>query len=471
MKTQNIRAAVIVALLLAGTWAALAHSRKAVDTQPGAITAKTGIVKLDGTLTQDKILQGGNGIVGLSLTLTADDVVIPGNDRGQNVDMVVVLDRSGSMEGEKIRDAKHAVLELLATLSPGDRFGLVSYADDVSKHCGLVEIGGTDLGYFTAMVNRIAAGGGTNLGGGLQEGIDILQESDKIGNMGKVILLSDGLANQGITDPAALGVKASQAVKGEFAVSTVGVGADFNEYLMTRIADQGIGTYHYLENPRAFAAVFQDELHRTKVAAATGVEITIPLPLHAFVVEASGYPVSIRNNAAVFYPGDLMSGQTRTLFITLRVPTDSTREFTMSNVTTRYRYEGKQYAVSLSEPFVVACVEEEKDVFASIESDVWEKKVLQDDYNRLRESVAKDMRDGKKEQALGKIEQYYQEKKAVNAVVASPHVAANLDEDLEELRDTVNETFEGTAGEVQRKQKVRSKAMQYEGYKERRDKK
>ena len=471
MKTHKLYAAAIIALLLAGTWAALAHSRKVADNPIAVVNAKNGIVKVFGNLTQNKILQGGNGTVGLSLTLTADDVMAPLKGNVQNVDMVVVLDQSGSMEGDKIRNAKQAILELLETLSAGDRFALISYADGVHKHCDLVEASSAGTENLSAMVNRIGAVGGTNLGGGLQAGIDMLQRSKRIGTVGKVILISDGLANQGITDPVALGTMASEAVKGEFAVSTVGVGSDFNEYLMTRIADQGTGTYHYMENPQTFAAVFQEELHRTKLAAATGIEIVIPLSTHVSVADASGYSVTVRDNQAVFYPGDLLFGQTRNLFVTFKVPTDQIKTFTVSGITTRYRHDGKQYTVALSEPFVFACVQEEKEVFASIDSDVWEKKVIQEDYNRLRESVAKDVRDGRKKEALDKIEHYYLEQEAVNAVVASPEVAANLDEELSDLRDTVNQTFEGTAGEVHRKQKTQSKALQYEGYKERRAKK
>jgi Ca-activated chloride channel family protein len=321
---------------------------------------------------------------------------------------------------------------------------------------------------LTSAIHGISAGGGTNLGAGLQEGIDVLLASRKNGNLGKVILVSDGLANQGITNPTSLGHMASVAVQREFAVSTVGVGNDFNEHLMTTIANRGTGTYYYLENPNAFAAVFQKEFHNTRTAAATSIEVRIPLTGGISLVDAAGYPVEVKNNEAVFYPGDLLSGQTKKLFLTLRVPTSEEGNFEINGIGARYVHKGRPHSVTLSKPFRIACVTDQDDVFASIDKSEWEEKVLRDDYNRLREEVAADIKKGNKSEALDRINRYYNEQQSVNSVVGSCEVADNLDKDLEDLRGVVRETFQGEPAEVEHKQKKNAKALQYEGYSGRR---
>jgi Ca-activated chloride channel family protein len=467
MKRNYVRPLFLVGCLIAVTCVAMAYSSSGVG--PTLVTpVKAGVVTLSGQLTQDKILRGGDGSFGLSLTMHADDVLDPDTGDARHVDLVIVLDRSGSMQGQKIQDAKQAVLNLLSSMSSRDRFALVSYSDGVRRHSNLLEATPTNRMLLTSAIHGISAGGGTNLGAGLQEGIDVLLASRKHGNLGKVILVSDGLANQGVTNPTSLGHMASVAVQKEFAVSTVGVGNDFNEHLMTTIANRGTGNYYYMENPNAFAAVFQKEFHSTRAAAATSVEVRIPLTGGMSIVDAAGYPVEVKDNQAVFYPGDLLSGQTRKLFLALHVPTSEEGNFEIKGISVRYVHQGHPYSATLSQPFRIACVPDQDDVFASIDKSEWEEKVLQDDYNRLREEVAADIKKGNKNQALDRINRYYSKQQSVNSIVGSCEVADNLEKDLEDLRGVVQETFQGEPGEVQHKQKKNAKALQYEGYSGRR---
>ena len=251
MKKNHVRPLFLVGCLIAITCVAMAYSSNDVRPIP-APPVKAGVVTLSGHLTKDKVLHGGDGSVALSLTMSADEV-LAGDENASHVDLVIVLDRSGSMQGRKIEYAKQAILNLLSNSSKGDRFALVSYSNGVRRHSNLLNATPTNRMLLTSAIHGICAGGGTNLGAGLQEGINVLLSAKKNGNLGKVILVSDGLANQGITNPAALGNMASVAVHKEFAVSTAGVGNDFNEHLMTTIANRGTGNYYYLENPNTIA--------------------------------------------------------------------------------------------------------------------------------------------------------------------------------------------------------------------------
>jgi Ca-activated chloride channel family protein len=92
----------------------------------------------------------------------------------QPVDLVVVLDRSGSMGGQKIADARNAVVQLINYMGRDDRMALVTYSNGVEMLSPLVSLGGGQREHLSALVRQVAVGGGTNLGGGLQMGINTL---------------------------------------------------------------------------------------------------------------------------------------------------------------------------------------------------------------------------------------------------------------------------------------------------------
>jgi Ca-activated chloride channel family protein len=123
---------------------------------------------------------------------------------------------------------------------------------------------------------------------------------------------------------------------------------------------------------------------------------------------------------------------------------------------------------SLDGSFEIACVGNPKEVQASIDEMSWAEKVIQEDYNRLKQAVAADIKAGKKQKALQRIKGYFREQEAINEIVKSEKVSQNLDGDLKDLQQTVEETFQGAPSAVTQKQKSNSKALQYEGYRGRR---
>ena len=475
MKPTRLKSFFLIIVLIAATGAAMAYSTGAgkswlsslitpSHTPPG----ESGPLTLNGRLVQNKVMQGSDGKVSLALTLHADESFDTESAESRDVDMVIVLDRSGSMKGRKINDARQAILNLLSGLTAKDRFALITYSDGVQQISGLKYVTADHGEQLKSLVTGIRAGGGTNLGDGLQTGINVILAANENGNARKLILISDGLANKGITDPARLSQIAGVAVEKEFAVSTVGVGNDFNEQLMTAIADRGAGNYYYLENPMAFAEVFQKEFFYTRATVATNVSISFPLDDGISIVAAAGYPITIQKNRAVFHPGDLRSGQTRKLFLTLQVPTGEPGKFEIGRIKARYRFNGQPMETALNGSYKIACVNNPKAVRSSIDRSSWAEKVVREDYNRLKQEIAADIKAGKKQKALQRINSYYREQESINAAVGSAEVAQNLERDLKDLRERVVDTFKGTPSAVSKKQKSNSKVLQYEGYKGRR---
>lgn len=472
MKKSVIIRSLFVITLVALTIGAMVYNGRAnqitIAPQPGPLPS--GPVAVNAALTQTSLPAGGDGALTLSLTMTAAAVTGPGDSDGRHVDLVIVLDRSGSMEGEKIRFAKQAVMNLLAALSPSDRFALVSYSDEVLRHSGLMPVNAENRRTFESIVGNIGPGGSTNLGAGLQEGLNILASDGNRQNAGKVILISDGLANRGVTDEFSLGRMASTAVSGEFAVSTIGVGLEFNERLMTTIADRGAGNYYFLENPNAFAEIFRREFLKTRVVAASGVEVRVPLKPGMSLTHAGGYPIETRNGTAIFRPGNLYGGQARKLFLTLTVPVDQVGEFELEKLELTYTHQGQRLQAKTPTTLKYACVKDRQAALASIDRDEWEKKVVQEDFNALREEVAEDIKKGDEQAAMDKIQRYRRDQTEVNAVVGSEAVRENLEGDVNKLEDMVKDSFSGAPGEVDLKQKKNSKTLQFQGYGGRRGK-
>ena len=478
MKKNRLKTFLMIVVAISITSAAIAYTSGKgnrlftnwTSAAPQPTPPTTDIVHMTGNLIQNKILYGSEGLVNLSLTLQAADDLPDHTQTARNVDMVIVLDRSGSMKGKKINDARQSISNLLSKLSELDRMALITYSEGVQSNSGLLNASRANQQHLKAFISGIRAGGGTNLGSGLQLGINMLLSRSRNGNGGKLILISDGLANRGITNPQDLSNLAGIAVEEDFSISTVGVGLDFNEHLMTAIADKGSGTYYFLENPSAFAEVFEREFYYSKATIADGLKVQIPLQDGITLVDAAGYPIQFQNGNAVFHPGSMRAGQTRKLFLTLRIPTNEKRKFKLNQIKISYFHNGHQFESTLADSFDIACVANRQEVVSSIDKKSWTEKVLQEDYNRLKQEIAGDLKAGKKRNAMDRIDQYFREKEALNVDVGSTAVADNLDKDLNELRSVVEETFQGAPSAVSRKQKSNAKSLQYEGYGGRRHK-
>jgi Ca-activated chloride channel family protein len=474
MKRPRWKSCILILALIVATGAAMAYAGRGKHAvpqpppRPPIVSSGTGPLHLTGHLVQTHVLKGSPGRVSLELVLSAGpsrEAHLAG-DRG--IDFVVILDRSGSMQGSKLEYARQSLLSLVAGLTERDRFAIFSYSDAVQRHCDLLAVTDANRRVIQSAVNGIYSSGATNLGAGLRAGIDLITAAGRPGHPGRVILISDGLANRGVTDPTMLGRMAADAAGKEFAVSTVGVGADFNEFLMTRIADQGAGAYYYLDNPAAFAEIFQKEFLAVKSEAANGIAVSLVLPPGVQAVDASGYPVTVSGDTALFHPGSLRAGQSRRIFLTLQVPTNEETLFPIGRITARYRHNGQSYEVFMENAFTIACVGDEGRVLSSIDHTRWEHKVLTEDYNRLKQEVAADISAGSADSARKRIDAYEKEQKALNAVVNSSGVARNLESDVKDLKQRVDETFKGPPAAVMEKQKASSKSMQYEGYLNRR---
>ncbi len=453
-------------LALIGALAVLAAacgsgSTASADTASQLLTGRAGPVEIQADLAQSKYLLGGDGRFSLRLTIMGD--LLEDHRPSRPVDLVLVLDRSGSMSGDKIADVKEAVLGLLDHMTPDDRLALVSYANGVTVHGPLTRADAKGRTLLAREVLRIEAGGNTNLGAGLSEGLRLLERTE--GNRSaRLVLLSDGLANEGVIDPDRLGAMASRGMEMGVAVSTVGVGLDFNERLMTSLADHGGGDYTFLEDPAWFAETFHKELRNARQVAARSLEIRVPLPVGVRLEYAAGYPVRIEGGEAVFQPGAILTGQTRELFLTFVAPTDQVADYAFKDLSVKGMAGEDRFETRLSGTLEVACTADRKAAEDSIRADVWEAQTLRQDYNRLKDEVAERVKQGDLDGAMQQIDRYERDKVAANQAVGSSKVAENLADDLPQLKQEVEQALSPSA--TAEEQERYSKTLQSESYKE-----
>jgi Ca-activated chloride channel family protein len=198
------------------------------------------------------------------------------------INLGLVIDRSGSMSGDnKITFAKAAACYAVQQLLPSDRVSVTIYDDDVETIVPSTLT--TDKPYILSQIERIQPRNMTALHAGWSQGG--LQVSNYLNqeHLNRVILLSDGLANAGQTNPDVIGSDVRKLAEQSVSTTTMGVGNDYNEDLLEGMASSGDGNYYYIQSPEQLLAIFQTELQglmatigrrvRLKIEPQGGVEV------------------------------------------------------------------------------------------------------------------------------------------------------------------------------------------------------
>lgn len=191
--------------------------------------------------------------------------------------VVVVMDVSGSMRGQLIQAARTAASELVDKLDAKDDFSLVTFSTGAEVKIPMGKVGPRreDL---KKTIAAIAEGGGTNIGEGLRLGYE--QSNDKKAakdGVRVVLLMSDGRANEGITNQRSLARLALDAFQGGIQTSSFGMGTDYDGPLMSQIAQDGAGGYYYLRDAAQIPAALTTELEKRLDPVATAVEVRLRL--------------------------------------------------------------------------------------------------------------------------------------------------------------------------------------------------
>lgn len=357
----------------------------------------------------------GDPTVQLKLILTAPEA--PTTDEiHTSTDLLLVLDRSGSMGGDKILDLKAAAHELVGQLGPDDRLAIVSFGSDVRLDRPLLPPEGS----AHDVIESLTAGGGTPMSAALQHAQGVWS-TPSAGRARRTVLISDGHPD----DASPLVVQATTLARSEAPLTTVGIGMDYNEGLMQGLADAGTGNFHWVQRGPQLAMVLADELHTARQTAASAVSVQLSSEQGARIVSAAGYPV----HDGILELGSLFAGQRRTLWLTVALP-GGLRPGALAPGDVEIRYSelsGARHLASATVPPLEVTQDTER-FFAGIDQQGWADAVVNEQYNELRSEVSQLLQEGRAEEALSSCADFSAQNGAVNRYVGSEVVADNLAE-------------------------------------------
>ncbi len=190
------------------------------------------------------------------------------------LNIALVLDRSGSMaEDKKFAYTLNAAREVIANLSDRDTISLIAFNERVLV---LSPAGrAVNKQFLFHRLEEIAPEGYTDLSAGLLEGIAQVNSQAAEGQLKQVLLLTDGKANRGVTSTASLRNTVEKARAKGVGFSTLGCGTNYDEKLLTEIADAGGGRYSYVRSPEQIPDAFKEELRGLLEVVAQNVRLEI----------------------------------------------------------------------------------------------------------------------------------------------------------------------------------------------------
>lgn len=271
------------------------------------------IVSLDSALSQKLVAADKAGEIRVRLRIDAAKLK---HSKRPPINVVLVVDSSGSMEGKAIEDARAAALALVDGLAEGDHFAVVTFDSLTRVLVPSTTIDAASQGSIREHINTMAARGTTDLAGGLTAGLGEVQRGYLNNGVNRLVLLSDGVPN----DESAMASLGQTAASMQVSITALGLGLEYNETLLASLARQTGGKFHFIEDSAKVAAVLGDEVLRLERIVAQNLTLTL-LPGPGVSIEGvlghSGQPLA--NRGLQLGLGDLGEGNHRELIVRLRV--------------------------------------------------------------------------------------------------------------------------------------------------------
>lgn len=235
------------------------------------------------------------------------------------INLAIVIDRSGSMQGDRIVKAKEAAIFAINMLNENDTLSVVAYDNDAKVIIPSTKVNNKQK-LISLIKENIVADGGTALFAGLSKGIHQVEKQLSKDNVNRIILLSDGQANIGPTSVQELSELAIIAAKKNISVSTFGIGEDYNELLMSSIASYSDGNHVFVNDSLDLENVFVREFKDVMSTVAQHVKINIYLKDGVKPVRLLGRDGIIKDNQVTVTMNQIYSNQEKYILLEVEQP-------------------------------------------------------------------------------------------------------------------------------------------------------
>jgi Ca-activated chloride channel family protein len=261
-------------------------------------------------------LPSSGGEVWLQVGLQARGV---SNQERTPLNLTLVLDTSGSMGSpDKMPYLKQSLRVFLQSLHPDDWVGIVTYSDQarVLRHAQPVG----DGSWIAQTVDQLRPGGNTDLHDGLMAGFNEVDQNFDLRRNNRVILLTDGLANVGVTNPDQIAADAMTFSQRGIYLSTIGLGMDMNDPLLSKLARQGNGAYHFVDSASEMDKIFLQEAEGLVERVADDIRASIRPLQGVALVQVTGLEGSPPSQGAQVEMPAMGAGDSQVLMVRLKTP-------------------------------------------------------------------------------------------------------------------------------------------------------
>ena len=294
---------------------------------------------LEGRLGHAKMLADAQGETFLYVDIRSDQANLDqfGQTGAEPLNLAIVIDHSGSMKGQRQRNAIDAAAGMIRRLRDGDTVSVVAYSDTARQVVPVTTM-------TTVSRERIIAdmrsgiesdpNGHTCISCGIELGMRTL--AGRRAGIDRMLLLSDGEANRGISDEAGIRVLARQARNGGTTISSIGVDVDYNERLMSALAREANGRHYFSETGENLEQIFDQELESLITAVAKDAKLVVELAPGVRVAEVLDRSYQQVDRRVIVPMGTFAVGETKTFLLRLDVPPSPVGERPIAAVTFTY---------------------------------------------------------------------------------------------------------------------------------------
>lgn len=253
-----------------------------------------------------------------TLKISLEGVAPPStSDRGP-VNMVLVLDRSGSMQGDKIENLKRAALGVVDRMSSRDVISVVAY--DTREEVLVSAMPVRDKETIRRKIQGIRADGSTALFAGVSKGLAQARIYRGGGRATRVVLLSDGQANVGPSSPSELAALGRSAAREGIPVTTVGLGLGYNEDLMAQLAQASDGNHDFAAEPTDLVRIFDREFGDAQDVVASDIVVRFRCPDNVRLIRVIDQDAQIDGQDLTMRWNQISGGQKRYILVEVEVP-------------------------------------------------------------------------------------------------------------------------------------------------------